>query len=107
MHQELGTDLDWNGETITKSNGFLFQLQSPSFVIDFKILLRILYGCKELTVKLQIQAINVIYVYQQVTSAIFTLKKMKEDESSQFHLLFTEITKLGHQFGLSIPRIVG
>ena len=82
MHQELGTDWNWNGETITKANGFLFQLQSPSFLIAFKILLCILYVLRELTVKLQMQAIDVTYAYQQVTSVVSTLKKMREDSSS-------------------------
>ena len=59
MHQELGTDWNWDGESITKANGFLFQLQSPTFLIAFKILLRILYILRELTVKLQMQAIDV------------------------------------------------
>ena len=112
MHQELGTDWDWDGESITKANGFLFQLQSPSFLIAFKILLRILYLLRELTVKLQMQAIDVTYAYHQVTSVVSTLKKMREDSSSQFHSLFTETTQLaqqlhGDQFELSTPRIVG
>ena len=112
MHQELGTDWNWDGETVTKANGFLFQLPSPSFLIAFKLLLCILYVLRELTVKLQMQAIDVTYAYQQVTSVVSTLKKMREDSSSQFHLIFTETTKLGQQlhgdqFELSTPRIVG
>ena len=112
MHQELGTDWNWDGESITKANGFLFQLQSPSFLIAFKILLHILYFLRELTVKLQMQAVDVTYAYRQVTSVVSTLKKMREDASSQFQLLFTETTQLGQQlhgnhFELSTPRIVG
>ena len=58
------------------------------------------------------QAIDVTYVYQQVTSVISSLKKMREDSSNQFHSLFAETTKLGHhlhgeQFQLSTARIVG
>jgi len=111
MHQELGTDWNWDGESITKANGFLFQLQSPFFLIAFKIL-RILYILRELTMKLQMQAIDVTYAYQQVTSVVSTLKKIREDSSSQFHSLFTETTQLGQQlqgdhFELSTPRIVG
>ena len=110
MHQELGTDWNWDGESITKVNGFVFQ--SPSFLIAFKILLRILYVLRELTMKLQMQAIDVTYAYQQVTSVVSILKKMREDSSSQFHSLFTETTQLGQQlhgdqFELSTPRIVG
>ena len=69
-----GTDWGWDGDSITKANGFLFQLQSSSFLIAFKVLLRILYVLRELTVKLQMQAIDVTYAYQQVTSVISTLK---------------------------------
>ena len=58
------------------------------------------------------QVIDVTYVYQQVTSVVPTLKKMREDSSSQFHLLFIETTQLGQQlhedqFEMSTPRIVG
>ena len=38
LHEELGRDWSWDGETITKANGFLFQLQSPSFLVSFQIL---------------------------------------------------------------------
>ena len=112
VHQELGTDWGWDGDSITKANGFLYQLQSSSFLIAFKVLVRILYVLRELTVKLQMQAIDVTYAYQQVTSVISTLKQMREDSESQFHSLFTETIKLGQQlhgehFELSTPRIVG
>ena len=58
------------------------------------------------------QAIDVTYAYQQVTSVFSTLKKMTEDSASEFHSLFAETTKLGQQlhgdhFELSTPRIVG
>ena len=112
MHQELGTDWNWDGEYIVKANGFLFQLQFSSFLLAFKILVHILYVLREFTVKLQMQAVDVTYAYQQVTSVISTLKKMIKDSSSQFQLLFTETIKLGQQlhsdqFELSTPRIVG
>ena len=87
VHQELGTDWSWNGDFITKANGFLCQLQSASFLVAFNILLRILYVLRELTVKLQKQAIDVTYAYQQVTSVISTLKQMREDSESQFHFV--------------------
>ena len=79
---------------------------------EFKILLRILYVLRELTIGLQMQAIDVTYANQQVTSVISILKKMREDSSSHFHTLFTETTQLGQQlhgdqFELSTPRTVG
>ena len=56
LHDELGTDWNWDGETITKANGFLFQLQSSSFLVSFQILVQVLHILRELTVKLQMQA---------------------------------------------------
>ena len=54
----------------------------------------------------------VVYAYQQVNSAVTTLKKMREDSSCEFHQLFIETAQLGQQlhgdqFELSTPRIVG
>ena len=34
-HSDLGTDWSWDGETITRANGFLFQLNSSSFFGSF------------------------------------------------------------------------
>ena len=48
----------------TSEVSFSFQVQSPSFLIAFKILLCIMYVLRELTVKLQMQAIDVTYAYQ-------------------------------------------
>ncbi len=39
---EVGTNWAWDGETITKANGFLYQLQSPSSLICFKLLLEVM-----------------------------------------------------------------
>ena len=111
MHQDLGTDWNWDSDSITKANGFLFQLQSPSFLIAFKILVHVLYVVRELIVKLQMQEIDVTYAYKQVTSAVSTLKQMKEDSSRQFYQLFIDTTRLsqqlhGDQFELVTPRII-
>ena len=46
---ELGTNWAWDGETITKANGFLYQLQSSPFLISFKILLEVMCCLKGLT----------------------------------------------------------
>ena len=64
QYAELGTDWDWDGETITKANGFLYQLESSSFLVCFEILLKILFYLREITIKLQIQAIDVAYAYK-------------------------------------------
>ena len=41
LHQQLGVDWSWDGETITKANGFLFQLQSSLFLVSFQILVQV------------------------------------------------------------------
>ena len=58
----LGTDWSWNGETITKANGFLFQIQSSSFLVAFHILFQEMEVLKELTLNLQMQAVDVVYL---------------------------------------------
>ena len=69
LHQELGTDWSWDGETITKANGFLYQLQSSSFLLSFQILLQVFQLLREITLKLQMKAIDVISAYQLVKRA--------------------------------------
>jgi len=41
QYPDLGTEWNWDGETTTKANGFLYQLESSSFLISFKILLEV------------------------------------------------------------------
>lgn len=59
--ENLGTNWNWDGETLSKVNGFLYQLESSSFLISFKILLEALSSLRALTLKLQIQVIDVLY----------------------------------------------
>ena len=40
QYESLGTDWNWDGETVTKANGFLYQFQSSTFLVCFKILLK-------------------------------------------------------------------
>ena len=60
LHQELGTDWSWDGETISKASGFLFQLQSPLLLVSFQILVQVLQILRELTIKLQMKATDVV-----------------------------------------------
>ena len=65
QHEEFGTQWSWDGETITKANGFLYQLQSSSFLICLNILMQVLHILRELTLKLQMRAIDVAYAYNR------------------------------------------
>ena len=111
QYEDLSNNWSWDGDTVTKANGFLFQLQSPSFLICFKILLEILQSLRSLTLKLQMQTIDVVYAYKQVKSVLSSLKKMRESSTEEFSKVFTETLKLGRElhgedFELTIPRIV-
>ncbi|XP_011407068.1 PREDICTED: uncharacterized protein LOC105311849 [Amphimedon queenslandica] len=77
LHTDLGTDWGWDGETVTRANGFLFQLQSPSFLVSFHIL-QVMTLLKDLTEKLQMQAIDVIYAYNAITSVVSTFKSLRQ-----------------------------
>lgn len=72
---ELGINWAWDGETITKANGFLHQLKSSTFLILFKILLEVMCCLRGLTKKLQLQAIDVFYAYKfkYILSAVHTV----------------------------------
>ena len=112
MHNELGTDWNWDRETITKANGFLFQLQSSSFLLSLQILLQVLQVLRELTVKLQMQAIDVVYAYEMVNNVVSTIKALRQDPTIEFKKQFIQASKLGKQlhgdeFELRRPRLSG
>ena len=41
LHCDLGTDWNWDEEAITQANGFLFQLQSSTFLVAFCMLVQV------------------------------------------------------------------
>ena len=109
---EFGTDWAWDGDTITKANGFLYQLESCTFLICFKILLKVLYYLREVTVKLQMQAIDVSYAYSQMKSVVSSLEKMRSKARTEFKIIFDDTAKLGkklhgQQFEIKKPRTTG
>ena len=60
--------------------------------------------------KLQMQAIDVVYAYRQVCSVISILKGMRQESTREFGKIFVETAKLGEdlhgeQFQLCKPRI--
>ena len=62
--------------------------------------------------KLQMQAIVVVYAYKMVSSVVSILKALRRDSPAEFKKIFTEATKLGQQlhgeeFVLSKPRLAG
>lgn len=97
LHQELGTDWSWDGETITKANGFLFQLQSPLFLVSFQILLQVLHILRELTIKLQMKATDVVSAYKLVETLVSRLKSMRTNSVPEFRKQFAEATKIAKQ----------
>ena len=110
LHEELGRDWSWDGETITKANGFLFQLQSPSFLVSFQILVQVLQILRELTIKLQMKAVDVVQAYKMVKKVVSTLKSLRHDSISEFKTQFDEASKIGKQlhgdqFELTTPRL--
>jgi hypothetical protein len=106
---QLGTNWNWDSDTLTKANGFLYQLESSQFLICFKVLLEVLSNLRGLTTKLQMQAIDVLYAYREVTVVIANLQAMRDEAETEFARLFEETTALGKQlhgedFKLKQPR---
>lgn len=66
----LHCDWDWDGETVTKATGFLHPTESPFFLAALKILLEVLANLRGLTLKLQMEAGDVVYVYNEVKGKV-------------------------------------
>ena len=112
LHCNLGTDWSWDGETITRASDFLFQLQSSTFLVAFCMLVQVFQVLKELTVKLQSIAIDVVQAYAMVESIVSILKDMRRESESEFHKQFIEAAALGKKlhgddFELLKPHIAG
>jgi len=108
----LGTNWNWDSETITKANGFLYQLESSLFLITFEILLEVLSSLRGLTMKLQMQSVDVLYAHKEVKNVITSLGKMRESSEREFRQVFASATKLGKDlhgsaFTLTKPRLTG
>ena len=73
---EFGTNWAWDSDTTTKVYGFLYQLESSILLVCFQILLKILYYLREITVKLRIQALDVLCAYDQISSVVTALQKI-------------------------------
>ena len=74
---------------------FIHQLESPTFLICFQIYLACLTHLRGLTIKLQMQAMDVIYAYKQVKSVHSSLVRMRVQrltESSRKLLLLPSIS---------------
>ena len=112
LYADLGANWSWDGETVTKANGFLFQLQLSTFLVAFHILLQVMQVLKEVTLKLQMQAIDVVYAYKTVKSVVSMLNSLRHNSTAEFRKVFSDATKLGKQlngegFELCEPRITG
>ena len=93
LYSNFGT-WNWDGE---KANGFLFQLQSSTFLAAFHILLQVMQVLKELTLKLQMQAIDVVYAYNAVQSVVTTMNFLRQNSTAEFKKVFSDATKLGRR----------
>ena len=94
------------------ANGFLFQLKSSLFLVSFQILLQVLQILRELTIKLQLKAIDVVYAYKLVNKVVSRLKSMRTNSVPEFRKQFAEAARIakqlhGDQFELTIPRLTG
>ena len=80
--------------------------------MSFQILVQVLQILRELTIKLQLKAIDVVSAYKLVDKVVSTLKSMKTNSVSEFRKQFAEAARIakklhGDQFELTTPRISG
>ena len=82
--QNLGVNWNWDGETITKATGYVYQLESSSFLVCFKILIEVLSQFRGLTLKLQMQAADIIYAYGEISNIIEMLLRVRQESEKGF-----------------------
>ena len=71
--------------------GFLFQLHSS---VSFQILVQVLQILRELTIKLQSKAIDVVSAYKLVNKVVCSLKSMRTNSVSEFRKQFREAERI-------------
>ena len=109
-YPDLGIDWSWDGETITEANGFLFQLESPIFLVSFQILIQFFQILRVVTVNLQRKPSDVVCAYKMVKEVVTTLKSIRTNSAVEFKKHFSEATKLGKclhgdEFEITTPRL--
>ena len=77
-----------------QATGFIHQLESPSFLISFQIRLECLTHLRGFTVKLQVQALDALFAYKQVSSVHSSLVSMRERSDTTFSRIFKDTTAL-------------
>ena len=75
--------------------------------MTFKILTQVFHILREITMKLQMQANDVVYAYKQVSSVASILKSMRQDSKSEFRRVFADTTKLGQQLDGATLSLAG
>ena len=89
FHTAAGGNWNWDGETLTKANGFLYQLQSSSFLLCFKILLEFFTVLRCLSTKLQMRASSVLCAYSQVCDVIADITTLRDNSDQEFKRILT------------------
>ena len=101
-------ELEWRdtnkGKWISSKAGLFF----ISYL--FQDTLEVLSYLRSLTLKLQMQALDVMYAYEQLNSVTSALKNMRELSDSEFKRIFQESTTIGKKlhgesFELEQPRV--
>ena len=80
--------------------------------MSFQILVQVLQILRELTIKLQLKAIDVVSAYKLVNNVISRFKSMRANSVIEFKKQFEEAARIGKQFHgdqfeLTTPRLSG
>ena len=92
-YKVLGTDWNWDADTVTKANAFIYQLESATFLLCFNIHLECLTHLQGLTLKLQVQLGDVFLCLWSVNEVLSYLKT-REFSETVFGTIFREMSKL-------------
>jgi len=88
------TDLgncNWDGETVAKANGFLYQMESSSFLVSFIILLEILSNLRDPNANSRWE----LHAHREVKRVITTFEKIRRNSEQEFRRMHRQAAKLG------------
>ena len=62
--------------------------------MSFQILVQVLHILRELTIKLQMKAVDVVYAYKLDNKVVSNLKSMRTNSASEFRKQFAEAARI-------------
>jgi hypothetical protein len=108
-YPQFGTDWAWDSDTVTRAQGFLHILTSPTFIVAGYLVMDLLSLLHAVTVKLQGRCTDILQAYDLVWDVALDFHLMRMNVDEEFAMIFEEIERRAEEVGveITVPRVVG